>query len=91
MTINQYLSDDQSPQVYYQNRWVNRENFRAYVYSGDAKKIANSYKEYSELIESGLWFSTRDNLETKGSVKTVSIKSAKSAKLARKAKNGTNC
>ncbi len=81
MAINQYLSDEESPQVFYQNRWVNRKDFRAFVYTADQKKLANSYKEYCDLIESGIWFSTQEEVEPK---QPINIKSG------RKTKTGAN-
>ena len=48
-----------SPQVNYNGRWVDKEHFRAFVYSTTEQKVANSYKEYEELIASGLWFDNR--------------------------------
>lgn len=47
-------------QVYYDGRWVSRNNFRAFVYNENGQKLAKSYDEYLKLIESGLWFSSRD-------------------------------
>jgi hypothetical protein len=43
-------------QFLYCGRWVDKKHFRAYVYSRDGKKIANSYQEYIELTATGLWF-----------------------------------
>jgi hypothetical protein len=51
-------------QVYYDGRWVSRNNFRVFVYNKDGQKLAKSYDEYLKLIESGLWFSSRDEKET---------------------------
>lgn len=79
--MNQYLSDTESPQVLYQGRWVSRKNFRAFVYNATAQKLSNSYQEYSELIESSLWFSTKEEVEPK---QPVNIRQGK------KAKNGSN-
>ena len=81
MTINQYLSEAESPQVLYQGRWVNRKDFKVFVYNGIEQKLANSYKEYGELIESGLWFSTKNEVE---------IKQPINLKVVRKAKNGSD-
>lgn len=47
-------------QVFYNNRWVDKNNFRAFVYNGSEQKLAESYKEYEDLIASGLWFSKKD-------------------------------
>jgi hypothetical protein len=43
--------------VIYMGKSVLKEFFRTYVYAkeGDEKKLANSWKEYKELINSGEW------------------------------------
>lgn len=46
-------------QVYYNGRWVDKDHFRAFVYSIDNQKLAQSHKEYEELIATGLWFDNR--------------------------------
>jgi hypothetical protein len=51
-------------QVMYQNRWISKNNFRAFVYGDNSQKLANSYDEYLRLIESGLWFPSREMGET---------------------------
>jgi hypothetical protein len=79
--MNQYLPDAEAPQVLYQGRWVLRNKFRAFVYNATEKKLANSYEEYSQLIESGLWFSSKEDIEPK---QPINIRSGK------KAKNGAN-
>lgn len=43
-------------QFLYLDRWVSKDSFRAFVYNQTGSKLANSYLEYKELIESGLWF-----------------------------------
>jgi hypothetical protein len=68
-------------QVLYQGRWVSRAHFRVFVYNADGQKLANSYDEYSNLIESGLWFSSKEEIAPK---QPVNIRSG------RKAKNGSN-
>lgn len=75
--INQYLSEIENPQVLYQGRWVNRNHFRAFVYNGESQKLANSYDEYSKLIESGLWFSSLHEVQPK---QPVSIKQSRKTK-----------
>jgi len=52
-------------QFLYQGRWVSKEHFRAFVYKDKAQKLAKSYDEYSKLIESGLWFPSRENMDVK--------------------------
>ena len=52
--------------VSYQNRMVDKDSFRAYVYGkDDAKKLANSWDEHKELIASGIWFSEKPVAEKK--------------------------
>ncbi len=63
-------------QVLYHKRWVSRDHFRVFVYNESGQKLANSYDEYNKLIESGLWFSTKNEIGT--------------IKRSRKAKNGAN-
>ena len=49
-------------QVFYNNRWVDKEHFRAFVYNANKEqRLAKSYKEYEDLIASGLWFSNKEN------------------------------
>jgi hypothetical protein len=47
-------------QFQYLGRWVNKENFRAFLYNekGD-QKLANSYNDYESLIASGIWFASK--------------------------------
>ena len=79
--MTKYLNEEENPQALYQGRWVNKDKFRAYVYNGETKKLANSYKEYADLIESGLWFSSADDIKPKH---PINIRSG------RKTKNGAN-
>lgn len=44
----------------YLGRWVNKDHFRTYVYSDTEKKLAGSFKEYDDLINSGIWFDTQE-------------------------------
>ena len=55
MATNQSVSG----QVLYNDRWVDKKHFRAFVYNGKEQKLANSYQEYSDLISSGVWFVSR--------------------------------
>ncbi len=48
-----------SSQVFYAGRWVDKEFFRAFVYSSTEQKLANSYKEYEDLMATGLWFDSK--------------------------------
>ena len=53
---------DIEPQVMYLGRWVKRNHFRVVVYSETAQKLVNSYDEYLKAIESGLWFSQKEDV-----------------------------
>ena len=54
-------------QEFYLGRWVDRKNFRAFVYNEkNEEKLADSYQEFEDLISSGLWFSSKDNIPRKG-------------------------
>lgn len=56
-------------QVFYNDRWVDKEHFRAFVYNETNKKLAQSHKEYEDLISTGLWFdSTAKAIEAKKSI-----------------------
>jgi hypothetical protein len=47
-------------QFQYQGRWVNKDQFRAFVYDKKGKeKLANSYAEFIALTNSGIWFEDR--------------------------------
>lgn len=77
--MNQTKGQDVS-QVMYLTRWVSRNNFRAFVYNETEQKLANSYDEYTSLIESGLWFSQKEDVG----------KEVVQPKPSRKAKHGAN-
>ncbi len=55
-----------SEQVFYNGRWIDKDHFRAFIYNGADKKLAESYKQYEDLLSTGLWFSsTAQALEAK--------------------------
>lgn len=84
--MSQYLRPVEESQVLYQGRWVDKKNFRAFVYNSNCEKLANSYDEYASLIESGLWFSTKEDVKPVEEVKPekpINIKD-------RKRKHGTD-
>lgn len=58
------MKKTENKQVLYLGRWVDSENFRAFVYNVEGKKLAQSYKEYEDLIASGIWFATKDDVPT---------------------------
>ena len=74
-------SESENPQVLYDGRWVSRENFRVFVYQGENQKLVNSYDEFKELIEGGLWFANKEGVEPRNPV---------NIQAARKRKNGSN-
>lgn len=80
--MNQLKNSD-IPQVLYQGRWVNREHFRVFVYNGEGQKLANSYDEYMNLISSGLWWNTKEEVDPKEPIQFKSVAS-------KKAKHGAN-
>lgn len=51
-----------SQQVFYQGRWVSKQNFRVFVYNSSAQKLVNSYEEYEKLIHDGSWYSSKEEL-----------------------------
>lgn len=78
MSRHLHLADDS--QVLYQGKWIDKVHFRTFVYNNEGQKLANSYDEYSSLIESGLWFSTKEEVKT---LNPINIKG-------RKQKNGAD-
>lgn len=51
-----------SPFVTYLGRKVPLDSFRVYVYNKDGKLLVNSYNDYLAAIESGKWFSTKEEI-----------------------------
>ena len=49
-------------QVLYNDRWIDKAHFRAYVYSKDGEKLAENYEEFQALVASGLWFSSKEDI-----------------------------
>jgi hypothetical protein len=79
-----------SPQVFYNDRWVDRNHFTAFVYKDAEQRLAKSYKEYQDLIATGLWFDNRSlAMETKLEAPQAEILELKKPK-ARKPSNGAN-
>lgn len=47
-------------QFQYLGRWVDKENFRAFLYNHKGEqKLADSYKDYESMTASGLWFASK--------------------------------
>ncbi len=68
-----------SDQINYCGRWVSKDNFRVFVHNADGQqKLANSYDEFTNLLESGNWFAEKP------------VKPEKAEKVGRKPKNGSD-
>ncbi len=80
--MNQSLRKTQKvDQFLYQDRWVDKATFRAFVYdrSGN-QKLANSFKEFEDLTTSGIWFASRPELSpppVKQEKKNVAVSNSK--------------
>ena len=54
---NKNITDINSGQFLYLGRWVDKKSFRTFVYNKKGEmKLANSYKEFQDLISIGTWF-----------------------------------
>lgn len=63
-------------QFQYLGRWVNKDQFRAYVYNDKGEqKLADSYHEFQTLTTSGLWFAERPECRKQTIEPKVSLKS----------------
>lgn len=52
--------DIRAGQAMYLGRWVDKSNFRAFVYNNKGEqKLANSYAEFESLTSSGLWLASK--------------------------------
>lgn len=79
-----------APQVFYNDRWVSKDHFTAFVYKDSEQRLAKSYKEYQDLIATGLWFDSRSQaMEAKLELPQAEILELKKPQ-ARKPKNGAN-
>ena len=80
-----------TPQVYYNHRWVDRDHFTAFVYKDNEQRLAKSYKEYEDLIATGLWFDTKSHaMEIKVVPPVAEVFELKKPTKARKPSNGAN-
>lgn len=84
--MSKYLKIADNSEVLYEGRWINKIHFRVFVYNEQGeKKLASSYEQYASLIESGEWFSSKEDIKPKEEVKNpINIKTG------RKQKNGTD-
>lgn len=63
------FKDPHAGQFQYLDRWVDKNTFRAFVYDKDSEqKLANSYKEFEELLATGLWFAKKPETRKKKDV-----------------------
>lgn len=54
------LKTQKPDQFFYQERWVDKAHFRAYVYDREGStKLANNYQEFEDLTTSGIWFASK--------------------------------
>jgi hypothetical protein len=59
----------------YQGRVIPKEGFRAWIYSFDNNsKLVNSWEEYQTEMSSGIWFSTKDDVESKKAKQSKALK-----------------
>lgn len=62
----------------YQGRIVSKNNFRAYIYASDgSQKLVESWDEYERHMETGLWFSLKEDAINRIPVKKKKISSVK--------------
>lgn len=77
--MKQNVKNIHEGQVLYQGRWVNKSNFRVFVYNEKAEqKLASSYSEFESLIASGIWFASKpDTSLRKEKKKDVALSNSK--------------
>ncbi len=62
----------------YKGRLVSKENFRTNVYSmNGSKKLVNTWDEYEQAMESGLWFATKKDALSRVPVAKLRVKRIK--------------
>lgn len=50
----------------YLGRIVSKEHFRVFIYAPDgSQKIVNSWDDFEKHVETGLWFSTKEDAMTR--------------------------
>jgi len=73
--------DSHASQFQYLGRWVEKSSFRAFVYNAKGEEcLAGSYKEFEDLISSGVWFADKDKLKAEV-VKDSTVVAPKKGKL----------
>lgn len=61
-------------QVTYLGRTICGDNFRTWMYGkNDEKKLVNSWKEYQEHINSGEWYSSKEDLEKESTPEPIEV------------------
>lgn len=63
-SIKQNQHNKELDQVLYNEMWIERNKFRAFVYRGQEKKLANSYDDFLGLLMQG-WNEYPDGKKTK--------------------------
>jgi len=65
----------------YQGRLVSKVNFRAFIYASDgSQKLVNSWDEFENHMQTGLWFASKDDALVSQDVMPKAIKKAKKEK-----------
>jgi hypothetical protein len=59
------------PQFLYMGRLVNKRHFRAFVYGNEGVRLAESHKEFEEMVGSGLWFESQEAYDAEKVVEPV--------------------
>lgn len=58
--------------VVYDNRTIQKEGFRAFIYStNNISKLVNSWEEFERHMESGVWFTNKEDIEA---IKNIEVK-----------------
>lgn len=51
-------------EVVYLGKIIPKQNFRAFVYAADgSKRLVESWEEFESKIDSGIWFSTKEDAQ----------------------------
>lgn len=67
--------------VLYLGRPVDKDSFRTYIYSADLnQKLVNSWTEFQEHMETGIWFATKSDASASIKVAKEKPKSARKPK-----------
>ena len=78
MNSNKLIKKDN--QFLYLGRWVDKEYFTAFVYDKNGnEKLAQSYKQFEDLISSGIWYASKPEKD---------VKEMDAPKESRRVKNG---